>query len=86
MAVCMKKEVLVVFGKRKRPVTFSGDGESVKTDQKSLFNAIKVAFSDILVQIFLQVESKKWSGQIIDLTNCVGDGEVIHIISEGEGK
>ena len=84
----VQKEVLVLFGKRRRPVTFSGDENAAK-EYKSLMNASIEAFKDILDSgegtsssksthsCYFQIESEKWGG-LINLSERVKDGAIIH--------
>lgn len=92
-----EKEVLVVFGKRRRPVSIAGDQDSSK-EYESLLSASKEVFKDILdssegssssnqldgprASYYFQVESKKW-GHLIDLEG-IRDGDVIHMFKEEE--
>ena len=64
------KEVLVVYGERRRPVTFS-PSDSDCNDRETLSGAVRNLYSDVLGNqpFFLQVESKQWG--VIDLAESV---------------
>ena len=64
------KEVLIIFGERRRPVRFlSADNPAV--EKKNLHEAVKSSFGDIisLESFFLQTETKKWG--VVDITDDI---------------
>ena len=69
----MAKVVLVSIGENTRRVTFSIPESSESTpvsDTEALVQAIRVTFTDILQpdqNFFLQIKSKEWGGEFIDL-------------------
>ena len=69
----MAKVVLVSIGENTRRVTFSIPESSESTpvaDTEALVQAIRVTFTDILQpdqNFFLQIKSKEWEGEFIDL-------------------
>ena len=82
------KTVLVVFGERRRPVSFES-GSTAKEELERLLEAVKVCFSDIISaregpstakepEFFLQKQSSEWGG-LIDITGFVEDKEVVHL-------
>ena len=78
-----KKEVLVVYGDRRRPIVFE-PSEDPKEERLRLLEAVKVAFSDLLgeeeaCQVYLQTKSDKWEGQMIDVVDSVCDGAILHL-------
>ena len=76
-----KKEVLVVFGKRRRPVTFEANCE--QNDNAVLLKAVLASFSDIVeegLDHYLQVENEKYG--LIDLVGEISDGAIVHLCQE----
>ena len=76
-----KKEVLVVYGDRRRPIVFE-PCEDPKEERVRLLEAVKVAFSDLLEEeegLYLQTKSDKWDGQMIDVVDSVCDGAILHL-------
>lgn len=82
------KTVLVLFGERRRPVSFES-GSTAKEESERLLEAVKVCFSDIISaregpstakesEYFLQKESSEWGG-LIDITGFVEDKEVVYL-------
>ena len=79
------KQVLVVFGDRRRPVTFNcstdgSQGDRAKEEYEWLVRAVESTFEDVLYaeegsstsntgSFYLQVESREWGG-MIDVTPC----------------
>ena len=85
-----KKEVLVVYGDRRRPIVFEPT-EDPKEERIRLLEAVKVAFSDLLesdtgdgtsTDLYFQTKSDKWDGQMIDLVDNVCNGAVVHLCQE----
>ena len=70
-----KKEVLVVYGDRRRPIVFE-PSEDPKEERLRLLEAVKVAFSDLLGE---EAKSDKWEGQMIDVVDSVCDGAILHL-------
>ena len=76
-----KKEVLVVYGDRRRPIVFE-TCEDPKEERMRLLEAVKVAFSDLLGEeegLYLQTKSDKWDGQMIDVVKVTGDSSPTHV-------
>ena len=77
-----KKEVLVVYGDRRRPIVFE-PSKDPKEERLRLLEAVKIAFSDLLVEseegLYLQTKSDKWEGQMIDVVDSVCDGAILHL-------
>lgn len=74
------KEVLVVFGNRRRPVSFDVNPE--KSDKEVLLEAVLTSFSDVLEakegqEYYLQIEHEKYG--LIDLMGAVADGAIVHL-------
>lgn len=81
-----KKEVLVVYGDRRRPIVFE-PSENPKEERLRLLEAVKVAFSDLFGEekgvddLYLQTTSDKWPGHMIDIVDSVKlcDGAILHL-------
>ena len=74
-----KKEVLVVYGDRRRPIVFE-PCEDPKEERMRLLEAVKATFSDLLGEekgVYLQTKSDKWDGQMIDVVDSVCDGATL---------
>ena len=89
----MEKEVLVLFGERKRPVRFKAKEDPID-EKASLISATRDVFKDVLGEqvdandgqagpndIILQIKSEKWSGEFVDLHGSMGvaDGSVLRM-------
>ena len=74
-----KKEILVVYKDRRRPVTF----DTVGDEKKNIYEAVKGAFVDVLpsaeVPVFLQIDSKDWG--LVDVTGSVPDRSTVYLKS-----
>ena len=89
------KEVLVVYEGRRRPVVLS-PVEDTNAQHTYLLDAAKRVFSDLIDshegcssqstveqrKFYLEMESSKWGGQLIELTGAVSDGAVVHLTQE----
>ena len=70
--LCSEKQVLVCFGERKCPVTFS-TSLSVAEERKLFLSSLFSVFDDVLgtdIQpqaVILQCKSEKWGGEFVDL-------------------
>ena len=90
-----KKEILVVFGDRRRPITFE-PCENEKEERARLIEAVKTAFSDLLGPqspsedskqdalpgLYLSRESEKWGGQLVEVLGSVEDGTVLQLCKD----
>ena len=84
-----QKEVLVVYGDRRRPIVFE-PSDDPKEERVRLLDAVKAAFSDLLVSetgdginnLYFQTKSDKWDGQMIDLVDNVCDGAIVHLCQQ----
>ena len=91
-----KKEVLVVFGDRRRQITFE-PSENEKEERERLIKAVKTAFSDllelqsqpaedskedILSGMYLSRKSDKWGGQLVEVLGSVEDGTVLQLCKD----
>lgn len=77
------KEVLLVYGDRKRPVTFRASPSDPSAEQKNLYDAVRVAFEDILAagegssstyhdsKFYLEFESEEWGGEMVDVSGSI---------------
>ena len=73
------KEVLVIFGNRRRPVSFPSSEDGV------VMKRVEEKFLDILLpgkKFYLQIASEKWGDKLIDLNGPIPDGGVIHLFQE----
>ena len=87
MADSIKKEVLVVFGDRRRPVTYSLDDS--KKEQSILLEETKKVFGDVLdgsSAFFFQTRSKKWDDQLVDVVNNILDGSTLYLFQESSSS
>ena len=57
--------------------------EDPKEERLRLLEAVKIAFSALLgeeaCQVYLQTNSDKWEGQMIDVVDSVCDGAILHL-------
>ena len=77
------KEVLLVYGDRKRPVIFRASPGDPSAEQKNLYDAVRVVFEDILAtaegssstchdsKFYLEFESDEWGGEIVDVSGSI---------------
>ena len=89
------KEALVVYEGRRRPIVLPPI-EDANAQHICLLDAAKHVFSDLIdsyegsssqssvepKNFYLQIESSKWGGQLIELTGAVSDGAVVHLTQE----
>ena len=79
----VKKEVLMIFGCRRRPVAFDViEGEK---EEALLLAAAKEVFSDVLDPddtFYFQAPSEKWADHLVDLRGTVPDCSVVHLFQE----
>ena len=81
-----EKEVLVVYGERKRPVQFQESPDNPEKERVSLLAAVRDTFKDVLEQseetrmtnqslsianMIIQIKSEKWSGEFVDVHGSV---------------
>ncbi len=85
MAASAKKEVLCVFGQRRRPMSFSvGVGEA---DYDCVLREAKKVFEDIIPSssiLILQVKNEEWSGEFTDLkeADTIPDRSIVRLVAE----
>ena len=76
------KEVLLVYGDRKRPVIFRASPGDPSAEQKNLYDAVRVVFEDILAtaegssstcheKFYLEFESDEWGGEMVDVSGSI---------------
>ena len=75
MADFIKKEVFVVFGERRRPVTYTLEERAV---------CLKKVFGEVLDPVgafnfYFQVQSMKWSDQLVDVVDSIQNDSTLHI-------
>ena len=89
------KEVLVAFKSRKRTVKFEAS-DDLKVGHSRLLNESLLVFDDMmslqegpssgsqteLPKFYFEIESKKWDGQLIELTGAVEDGSTLYLCQE----
>lgn len=83
------KEVLVVFGGRRRAVTFEG-AQEINEEQSNLLKVVKKVFENVLevggseptALYYFQVESTKWNGRLIDMVAPLENGDTVHLFRE----
>ena len=88
-AVKMKKEVLCMFGQRRRPMSFSvGEGEG-ESDYNCALRQAKILFEDVIMisssSVFiLQLKNEEWSGEFTDLkeADIIPDRSVLRLVAE----
>ena len=97
-----KKEVLVVYGQRRRPVTYSTSSVA-STEHTNLTQAVRVAFADVVEvnegnssstssEWYLQTESAMWGMVDVTVTNTqqLVNRSTIHIVrstvKEADGR
>ena len=89
-----RKEVLVVYKGRRRPLEFSvcDTAAEVVAERDHLLNL----FSDLMDShegsstrsstecrsLYLQIESERWGGQLIELMGDVPNGAIVHLCEE----
>ena len=81
-----EKEVLVVYGERKRTVRFQESPDNPEKERISLLAAVRDTFKDVLEQseenrmtnqslsianMIIQIKSEKWSGEFVDVHGSV---------------
>ena len=80
-----EKTVLVLFGERKRPVTFLSGGGN---ETQSLIESVGEVFKDVLGtdsghrgKLLLQQKSEEWEGEFVDIPECgtVSDRAVLKL-------
>ena len=91
--VMAKKEILVVFGDRRRPIIFE-PCESEKEERARLIEAVRTAFSDllgpqsqpsedskqdVLPGMYLLRESEKWGDQLVEVLESIEDSAVLQL-------
>ncbi len=82
----VRKSLLVCFGERKRPVTFTSDGTT--NERKSLLSAVKEAYENSAGNIgndaVMQIKSELWGGEFVDLREdeIIPDRAVVRVVAE----
>ena len=77
------KTVLVCFGERKRPVTYTVD----ENEKESLLAAAREVFTDvdgIVDESVVQVKNEQWGGEFVDLKEDekIPDRAVLRVVTE----
>jgi len=93
LTVQTMSEVLITYQGRKRPVQLPALKE--ENEPTNLLNLVTAAFNDVIScqegssshpleepRFYLQIESKKWGGQLIEVSkdsSSISDGSVLHL-------
>ena len=80
-----QKTVLVCFGERKRPVTYTMDER--KSEKESLLSAVNEVFADVEgigddAEHLVQVKNEQWGGEFVDLKDeeKIPDRAVVRVV------
>ncbi len=88
-----EKRVLVRFGERSRPVTFTSGSDS-GSDADLLLKEVQKTFSDQMGrrveenEFFLQVKDEDWAGEFVDVaaTQAIPDKSVVKVLRKEKVK
>ena len=80
-----RKEVLVIYGKRSRSVSFSEDDDP-RVELTNFERKAKATFEDVLEQnseFIVQLKDEKWNGEFVDLGPAafIPDKSVVRVVS-----
>ena len=80
-----RKEVLVMFGKRMRSLSFNKD-EDPEVELANFEWQARVTFEDVFKpnsELIIKLKDEKWNGEFVDLspTSFISDQSVVKVVS-----
>lgn len=84
--VVVRKEVLVVFGQRRRPVSYNLQAKAdIKEEIDTLLTATKESFDGILDpagEYYFQSQNTKYGDQLVDIVQHIPNGSTVYLFQE----